>query len=264
VQRVRRLVRQHSFRIAERAFVAEGVKVIEAALAAGASIEGLYAATDSEASSGSAARLVAMAHEHGIRVHELAAGVMERVADAVSPQPVLAVVAMLDVELATVVPYSPLIVCVDVRDPGNVGTIIRSADAAGAAAVVFCAGSGDPYNPKAVRSSAGSIFHLPIVVGPPAPETLAELGVAGVRRLSTVMHGGEDYSRADLSGQVAIVLGNEANGLGAELDSGLDGSLTIPIEGRAESLNVAMTASVLCFEFARRRRAGALGPTMAG
>jgi TrmH family RNA methyltransferase len=169
---------------------------------------------------------------------------------------------MLDVELESVAETSPLVVLVDVRDPGNVGTIIRSADAAGAAAVICCAGSGDLYNPKAVRSSAGSIFHIPVVVAPAAGETLDSLGAAGVRRLSTVMRGGEDYSSADLSGRVAIVLGNEASGLGSDLDLSLDGALTIPMEGRAESLNVAMTASVLCFEFARRRRAGSLGPTM--
>jgi TrmH family RNA methyltransferase len=236
--------------------------VLEAALGAGAPIEGLYVAPDAEASFG-AAEVIATARARGVRVHELAQGVMERVADAVTPQPVLGVIAMLDVELETAMAASPLIVCVDVRDPGNVGTIIRSADAAGIAGVVFCAGSGDPYNPKAVRSSAGSIFHTPIVLAPGAAETLAALAAEGVRRLSTVMRGGEDYSSADLSGKVAIVLGNEASGLGPELASGMDGALTIPIEGDAESLNVAMTASVLCFEFARRRRAGALGPTMA-
>jgi TrmH family RNA methyltransferase len=258
---LRRLVRQRSFRIAERAFVAEGAKVLEAAIAAGAPIEALYVAPDVEASD-AAARVLGDAHRRGIRVYELAAGVMERVADAVSPQPILGVVAMLDVDLASVVADSPLIVCVDVRDPGNVGTIIRSADAAGAAGVICCAGSGDLYNPKAVRSSAGSVFHIPVVLAASASETLAALGTAGVRRLSTVMQGGEDYSTADLSGRVAIVLGNEASGLGSDLDAGLDGALTIPIEGSAESLNVAMTAAVLCFEFARRRRAGALGPTM--
>jgi len=258
---LRRLVRQRSFRISERAFVAEGAKVLEAAVAAGAPIEAIYVAPDVE-SSGTATRVLESAQRSGIRVYELAAGVMERVADAVTPQPVLGVITMLHVELGSVAQTTPLIVLVDVRDPGNVGTIIRSADAAGAAGVICCAGSGDLYNPKTVRSSAGSIFHIPVVVAPPAGETLAALGAAGVRRLSTVMRGGEDYSLADLSGRVAIVLGNEASGLGSDLDEGLDGALTIPIEGRAESLNVAMTASVLCFEFARRRRAGSLGPTM--
>jgi RNA methyltransferase, TrmH family len=236
--------------------------VLEAAVSAGAPIEAIYVAPD-VGSSGTAARVLESAQRSGVRIYELAAGVMERVADAVSPQPVLAVIPMLDVDLANVVATSPLVVLVDVRDPGNVGTIIRSADAAGAAGVICCAGSGDLYNPKAVRSSAGSIFHIPVVVAPSSSETLTTLGTAGVRRLSTVIRGGEDYSSVDLSGRVAIVLGNEASGIGTDLDMSFDGSITIPIEGRAESLNVAMTASVLCFEFARRRRAGSLGPTMA-
>jgi RNA methyltransferase, TrmH family len=261
VQRLRRLVRQRSFRLSERAFIAEGTKVVEAALLAKAPIEAIYVAPDVEASA-AAEGVLEIARRSGIRVYELAPGVMERVADAVSPQPILGVVATLDVDLNRVLELSPLVVLVDVRDPGNVGAIIRSADAAGVGAVICCAGSGDVYNPKAVRSSAGSLFHLPVVVARAATATLSSLGEAGVRRLSTVMSGGEDYSEADLSGHVAIVLGNEAKGLGDELDDLLDGALTIPIEGGAESLNVAMAATVLCFEFARRKRATSLGPTM--
>ena len=164
------------------------------------------------------------AQQSGIRVYELAAGVMERVADAVTPQPVLGVITMLDVELGKRRSTSPLIVLVDVRDPGNVGTIIRSADAAGAGAVICCAGSGDLYNPKAVRSSAGSIFHIPVVVAPPALKHLRPLAPQVSAGSSTVMHGGEDYSVADLSGRVAIALGNEASGLGADLETSFDGA----------------------------------------
>jgi TrmH family RNA methyltransferase len=235
--------------------------VLDAAVDSSALIEAIFVAPEVQGSSG-AEEVVSKAHRNGIRIYELAPGVIERVADAVTPQPILGIVATLDVELAAVFDRSPLVVCVDVRDPGNVGAIIRSADAAGAGAVICCAGSGDIYNPKTVRASAGSLFHLPVVVAPGASETLQTLGAAGVRRLATVMRGGDDYGEADLSGRVAFVLGNEANGLSFELDGLLDAALTIPIEGDAESLNVAMAATVLCFEFARRRRAGLLGPTM--
>jgi len=247
--------------VAERAFVAEGAKVVDAAVESRAAIEAIFLAPHAETSSATEA-VILKAHRDGIRIHELAPGVMERVADAVTPQPILAVVAMLDVGLAAVLERTPLVVCVDVRDPGNIGAIIRSADAAGAGALICCAGSGDVYNPKTVRASAGSLFHLPVVVAPGPSETLRVLGAAGVRRLATVIRGGDDYGAADLSGRVAIVLGNEANGLPSDLDQLLDGALTIPIEGDAESLNVAMTATVLCFELARRRRSGLLGPTM--
>lgn len=235
--------------------------MLEAAMLAGAPIEGIYVAPGASQSI-TASRLVAQALEQGLRVHELAAGVMERVADAVSPQPILAVVGQVDVALSDLATSGLLVVCVDVRDPGNVGAIIRSADAAGANGVVCCAGSGDIYNPKTVRASAGSIFNVPIVGGPSVRATLSELGERGVRRFATVMSGGTDYAAADLRGGVAIVLGNEARGLGEDTALELDERLTIPIEGGAESLNVAMAATVLCFEYARRRRAGALGPTM--
>lgn len=235
--------------------------MLETALDAGASIEGLYVAPDAGRSP-SCARVLERAIDVGIRIYELESGVMERVADAVTPQSILGVAGVLDVDLESVVAGGLLVVLVDVRDPGNVGAIIRSADAAGAAGLISCAGSGDVYNPKAVRASAGSIFNIPVVLADAAEMTLHLLGAMGVRRFAAVMRGGEDYAEADLSGPVAIVLGNEAKGLGDALAAELDGGLTIPIEGGAESLNVAMAATVLCFEYARRRRAGSLGPTM--
>ena len=235
--------------------------MLEAALLAGAPLEGIYVAPDARDSLASA-QVIERALADGVRVHELASGVMERVADAVSPQPILGVVGAIDVEVAELVTTGLLVVCVEVRDPGNVGAIIRSADAAGADGVICCAGSGDIYNPKTVRASAGSIFHVPIVVALGAHDTLVDLGTRGVRRFATVMSGGTDYAVADLSGGVAIVLGNEARGLDEETTDVVDEGLTIPIDGGAESLNVAMAATVLCFDYARRRRVGALGPTM--
>jgi TrmH family RNA methyltransferase len=105
-----------------------------------------------------------------------------------------------------------------------------------------------------VRASAGAIFHVPVVVGGPAVEVLAELGRQGLRRLATVARGGEDYTAVDLSGPMAVVLGNEANGLPDGLDAHLDGALSIPMAARTESLNVATAAAVVCFEAARQRR----------
>ncbi|HVB05749.1 MAG TPA: RNA methyltransferase [Acidimicrobiales bacterium] len=181
---------------------------------------------------------------------------IERVADTVTPQPLLSVVGMVDVALAEVVGLPLTLVLVDVRDPGNVGAILRSADAAGVSAVIGAAGSGDCYNPKAVRASAGSIFHLPIVWGTPAGELLDALQAAGVSCVATAATGGTDYAAATLEGPLALLLGNEANGLDPQLAARCDQAVTVPIAGGAESLNVAMAATVLCFELARRRRGG--------
>lgn len=148
----------------------------------------------------------------------------------------------------------PLVVCVAVRDPGNLGAILRSADAAGSAGVLVCGESADPYNPKVVRASAGAIFRLPLAVGGEAADVLDRVGEAGLRRVGTLVRGGLDYAGVSLAAPLALVLGNEASGLAPELAGRLDEAVTIPMAGGGESLNVAMAATVLCFEAARRRR----------
>jgi TrmH family RNA methyltransferase len=140
------------------------------------------------------------------------------------------------------------VVAAGVADPGNVGTILRSAEAAGAGAVVLTEGTVDAFNPKVVRASAGALFHVPVVGDVPA----ADLALLGVPLLGAVAAGGRAYDEAPLDQPCALVLGSEAHGLPPGLR--LDGLVTIPHRGRAESLNVAMAATVLCFEAARRRR----------
>lgn len=189
----------------------------------------------------------------GVRVFELAPGVLERVADTVTPQPLLATVRVPRSTIEDLVAPTFLVVCVDVRDPGNAGAVIRAADAAGADGVVCCEGTVDPFNPKTVRASAGSIFHLPVVVDGDPEDVLDALRARGVRSLAAVAHGGVPYTDVDLGSPVAIVLGNEAAGLPEHLSGHLDGEVTVPMSGRAESLNVSMAAAVLLFEVARCR-----------
>lgn len=233
--------------------MAEGVELVRTALAAGVVPESLYVAEGSE-SDPDLGELAARVLELGGRVFVLARGVLERVADTVTPQPVLAVVPMVDVDLASVTSPTLVVVCADVRDPGNAGTILRSADAAGADAVVCAGGTVDPYNPKTVRSSAGSLFHVSLVVRRDAAQTLAELAAAGLRCLGTSAGEGEDYVRVDWRVPTALVLGNESGGLPPEVQASLDATVRIPMAGRAESLNVGVACAVLCFEALRQRR----------
>jgi len=186
------------------------------------------------------------AYSAGSRVFELEPGVLGRVAGTVTPQPVLAVVPDVDVPLAWLGDHGAdcVLVCVDVRDPGNGGTVLRSAEAAGASG----------FNPKTVRASAGAVFHVPVVVGGGAGAVLAQLGEWGLHRLGAVSAGGQEYTATDMVSPVAFVLGNEGHGLPEGVHRTLDGLVTIPMEGRAESLNVGMAAAVLCFEAARQRR----------
>ena len=255
----------------------EGVNLLGEALGAGASIEAVYvdggwaeglphaAGPDERGSHGRLNGLLERCVELGVRVFELEPGVLARVAGTVTPQPVIAVVETPVFELTGLEATSPqlLVVCVEVRDPGNAGTVARSAWAAGADAVVCCEGTVDLWNPKAVRSSAGAVFHVPIVSAGPATEVLAEIGEWGLRRLGTVSEGGVDYAAEDLTGRVAFVFGNEAAGLPLEeLGTQLDGLVSIPMTGGAESLNVGMAAAVVCFEVARQRRFLALASSV--
>jgi len=251
VQRVRRLLAQPSYRRAEGAFVVEGANLVGEALRAGAAVEGVYAAPG-----GRGEPVVEEARARGVRVFQLGAGVIERATDTVTPQPVLAVAARLDVALEDVRPAGLVLVCVDVRDPGNLGTVLRTAEAAGVGAVICCEGTVDVYNPKCVRASAGSMFHVRLVAGGEPVGVLERLGAWGTRRLGAAASGGDPYHQVDFGGPTAIVLGNEARGLyGSAAAAAVDGWVTVPMVGRAESLNVGMAAAVLCFEAARQRRA---------
>jgi TrmH family RNA methyltransferase len=257
---LRRLIQRSSVRQSEGAFVAEGLKVVQAALDAGAPVNTIFIAAEG-ATNPAVTELADEAFKRGARVFDLGPGVMERVADTVTPQPVCAIVGIddltLDALLATDGPAAGgrlLLACVEVRDPGNLGAVLRTASASGTSGVVVCAGCVDPYNPKTVRASAGAIFNLPLVRGGEPGEVLRVLGGAGFELVGTTAGGGTDYLEMDLEGDVVLVLGNEASGLPDEVSAMLDRRLTIPMAEGTESLNVAMAAAVLCFEVARRRR----------
>lgn len=178
---------------------------------------------------------------------ELAPGVLERVATTERPQPNLAIVTMRPTAGIGDLAGGDFVVVADrLGDPGNLGTILRSCEAAGVDAIVLTPGSVDPYNPKVVRASAGALFHVPVVTA-----TLADVAAAGLRLLGTSSHQGSEHTATDWSGRVALVLGNEAHGLPD--DAPVDAWVRIRHQGRAESLNVAMAATVLVFEASRSR-----------
>jgi TrmH family RNA methyltransferase len=242
------LLRQRTAREADRLFVVEGTLSVMAAVEAGAPVEAVFAAPGADPSA------VDQAVARGIRLYELAPGVMERVADTVTPQPLAATVRFVDQPLDQLRDASFLVVCADVRDPGNAGTVLRSAEAAGSDGVVFADGSVDVYNPKTVRASAGSVFHVPIVAGGDPVQIVGQLGDWGLTTVGAVAHGGEDPADTDLTQRIALVLGNEASGLPAAVEQAVKTRVTIPMHGRAESLNVGMAAAILGFEVARQRR----------
>jgi TrmH family RNA methyltransferase len=221
-------------------------------------VEAVYVAPGGRANAGVAA-VVDRAFASGVRVFDLGPGVIERVSDTVHPQPVLAVVGFSPAPLEVARDHSLVMVLVDVRDPGNAGTMIRTADAAGVGAVIHCDGSVDPTNPKTVRASAGSIFHVPVVFGGDAGTVVDSLQRWEFMTVGTAVRDGVDYAEFDWRRRVALVFGNEAFGLDESLIGELDARVSVPMVGKAESLNVAVSASVICFEALRQRRTGSTG-----
>jgi len=152
-----------------------------------------------------------------------------------------------------------IVVLSGLQDPGNLGTIVRSAEAFGADGVICLPGTVNPWNPKAVRASAGSIFRMPLLkVG--EEEALTQFREAGVRVLTTTLQGAQPADLADLAAPVALIIGNEGNGVPADLAVKADGAITIPCPGPVESLNAAVATSVLLYEAARQRAAKSGGP----
>jgi TrmH family RNA methyltransferase len=234
--------------------VLEGGKIIAEAQGSGARIETVF--IEPEAARPDEIALAESCRAAGARVIEVREGVLSGVLDTVTPQPIAATVARVDIPISEIAPPQLAVVLAGVSDPGNAGTLLRSAAAAGADLAVITRGSVDPYNPKTVRATAGAIFRLPVVVDAVLEEALRHLKTLGVKRWGTAAEGGSDYTQAELSTPCAILLGNEAHGIPEVVTGGLDGILTIPMPGPVESLNVAVAGSLLFFEAARQRRRG--------
>jgi RNA methyltransferase, TrmH family len=248
VRRLRSLLRDRSAREADGVFVCEGPRVISAALDQGVDLIECYVGVDASPGALAVAQRVADA---GFDVCELAAGVATKVGATTTPQGIFAVAMRPRVGIAVLGGVDLCVVAPLITDPGNAGTLIRSAAAAGASIIVLGPRSVDAYNPKVVRASAGACFAVQILEGVPAVEVLEALGDAGVRRVGAVVSGGKAPEAVDLRVPTAIVVGHEAAGLDAELP--LDELVTIPMHS-TESMNVAMAGTVLLHEAARQRR----------
>jgi TrmH family RNA methyltransferase len=237
-------------REAERKFVIEGSRAVESALLSGVELEAIYYEPSANEM---AARVLELASKIGYRTYEVASGTLERASDAVSPQTVAAIASFVDRDLGSIEPDSLMVVMAGVRDPGNAGTVMRTALAASASAVILCDQCVDIYNPKTVRSSAGAIFSVPISIASNFEEVSEYLKTIGYRIVGTSSHASTPYWEEELFGKVAIVLGNEGSGLDRSYAQLFDCVITIPMNPRAESLNVGVAGSILMFEGMRQR-----------
>jgi TrmH family RNA methyltransferase len=241
IARLRGLARQRRERHAAGRFVVEGEKLVREVLDSALTVHRVIVAEDDPPSLDAVVEVVPR--------HQL-----ERVASTTSPQPVLAEVELPTPDWNDLATSAPVLVAVDLNDPGNVGTLARSAEAAGFAGLIVLGATADPWGPKTVRASAGALFRLPVVIESDAGRGLARLGELGFRRIGTRMDDATACDRADLSGPVALVLGSEAHGLGDAHAGAIDEWVSIPMAGHLESLNVAMSGAILTYEIGRQRR----------
>ncbi|HEX9033512.1 MAG TPA: RNA methyltransferase [Streptosporangiaceae bacterium] len=260
-----RALAKRALRERSRLFLAEGPQAVREALGSeqgdrGSLVTELFVTGPARARH---AELVSAVVRTGAPVHEVSGEVMAELAQTVTPQGLLAVCPFVDVPLADVISAQPRLVVVlaSVRDPGNAGTVLRTADAAGAQGVIFAGASVDPYNSKCVRSSAGSLFHLPLVLGASVSDAVTALRGAGLAVLAadgSATTGLDDLDRGGRLGRpTAWLFGNEAWGLPADVVALADEAVAVPIYGQAESLNLAAAAAVCLYASARAQYGGA-------
>ena len=210
------------------------------------------------------AELLAAVAAIGVPVSVITERAAETLSETVTPQGLLAVCGRIDVSLADALAGAPrlVVVLVGASDPGNAGTVIRMADAAGADAVVLAGDSVDPHNGKCVRGSVGSVFHLPVATERDVAAVLTRCREAGVRLLAATADGEWDLFEAAaadaMAGPCGWLFGSEAHGLPAEVARAADARVRVPIYGRAESLNLATAASVCVYATARAQRAATI------
>lgn len=252
VKAARRLARR-SERDATGTFLVEGTAVLSEALGC---LRTLFVAADANTDE---LRLAAAAERAGVPTVPVSERVRDAITQTATPRGLIGLASLPPAEL----PGEPrlVVMLVEIADPGNLGTIIRSADAAGADAVVVTTGSVDAQHPRAVRASAGSLFHLPVVQGVTFEAGMAACAERGLQTVAADANGPVPYTEVDLSQPSAIVLGAEAHGLATNHRARCDLVAAVPMRstdrdpytGEAESLNLAATATLFAFEAARQR-----------
>ena len=231
----------------------EGPHLIEEALRAGLRVTTIFIAQEDER------LLSALRVPPEIEILRLPAKLLDSALATETPQPIAALVEPPEWTWAHLLGARPkgaelVVVLAGIQDPGNLGTILRSAEAFGAAGVVSLPGTVSAWNPKAVRASAGSVFRVPLLAASER-ECLEELHEAGLKVLATTVHAAQPAELVDMAGPVALIIGNEGSGVADELAAKADARVTIPCPGPVESLNAAVAASVLLYE-ASLQRAG--------
>lgn len=234
-----------------RLFAAEGIKISKEAAFYG-SLQKLYISERAMELADEELERLLKTQEYEV----VSETVFRLLSETVTPQGVLAVVSMPEYTLSDIIGQGErsILLLDDLRDPGNLGTIMRTAEGAGMSGVILTKGSVDLFNPKTVRATMGSIFRVPFYYAENLTEVIEQLKERDIPVYGTMMQGSVLYSEADYSGGAGIVIGNEANGISKETAEAMTGAIRIPMAGKLESLNAAVAAAVLMYEIARQRQ----------
>ena len=249
-------LKQKKYRTESGLYFAEGLRAVREAVEYEEVTDLFFTAAEEE----KLRDILINAKEKGIRLYQVDDKVMAKLSDTKAPQGMLAVIRIPEQSLQELRPgtasdnNAPVVILDRIQDPGNLGTIIRTADAVGALGVILLEGCVDAYSPKVVRASMGSLFHLPVVQDIFPEEALTWCYRHGYEPAATAMQGAANLYKADISKKMAFIFGNEANGVSEELQAAAETRLFIPMAGLAESMNVAMAAGIVLFEGLRQRK----------
>lgn len=250
VKQVIQLKKKGKARKEKGAFLVEGIKMVEEAYDYG--ILEAYVSESVEED---------LKKSHGDFLSKLdyelvADKVFQEMSDTITPQGIMAVVKMPAYQVSDIIvkENAHVMVLENLRDPGNLGTILRSGEGAGVTGVILSKESVDIFNPKVIRSTMGSVFRVPFCYVEDLKETIKEMKAAGITLYAAHLKGTDNYEAFDYKKSSAFLIGNEANGLSDEISEEADCLVKIPMAGKVESLNAAMAASILMFEVARQRR----------
>lgn len=246
-------LKQKKHREAKSMFFIEGIRFVEEALKEDVSINKILVSEQLADTNGGKELLVKI-HGGGYPLFTLPHKLFMEVTDTQNPQGVMAVLNTRNYIIDDIYDDKNFFIILDsIQDPGNMGTIIRTADAVGATCIVLSKGCVDVYNPKVLRSTMGSMFHIPICLSEDIFKTMDEMKSRGIKLCAAHLEGESDYFDLGLKDHIAIIIGNEANGISEEVKSYADILVKIPMPGKAESLNASVAAGILMFEVLRNR-----------
>jgi RNA methyltransferase, TrmH family len=237
----------------KKQFIIEGIRFVEEAFMEKSDIVRVFLSDQLSGTRGGK-ELQQKVVAGGYESYMLSEKLFREISDTETPQGILAILRMKSYELNDIITNNTFVIILDsLQDPGNLGTIIRTADAAGASGIILSKGCVDLYNPKVLRATMGSVFHVPFYFSLNLEETIDILKARGICTYAAHLNGDKHYFNLCLKDNIAIIIGNEANGISDEIASKADALVKIPMPGRSESLNASVAASLLMYEVVRQR-----------